>query len=240
MTRQKTTPDPIPAHYLRQVQFKWYMRPSSVSGNRLVVAGIDVGGVRKGFHCVALCNGTVLGTKTSTKPEAICDWCLEVEAQVVAVDAPCRWSSAGRSRFAERDIRARTGISTFSTPGRAVGMAHPFYEWVRNGQMLYRLLERSHSLFKGEIGSGPQCMETFPQAVACALAQRNLPAKKKCTNRRDVLGKRGLDTSMLKNIDFVDAALCAVAALYLQKKEFDFYGDDKDGFIVVPTVAKAI
>ena len=41
---------------------------------------------------------------------------------------------------------------------------------------------------------------------------------------------------MLKNIDFVDAALCAVAALYLQKKEFDCYGDHKEGFIVVPTV----
>lgn len=212
------------------------MRVRSVSGNSLVVAGIDVGGVRKGFHCVALCDRTVLATTTSTKPETICDWCLEVDAQVVAVDAPCRWSSAGRSRFAERDIRARTGISTFSTPDRTVGKAHPFYEWVRNGQTLYQLLEESHSLFNGEVGPGPQCMETFPQAVACALAQRILPAKRKCTNRRDVLGKRGLETSMLRNIDFVDAALCAVAALYLQEKEFDCYGDDKEGFIVVPTV----
>lgn len=212
------------------------MRVRSVSGKSLVVAGIDVGGVRKGFHCVALCDRIVLATTTSTKPETIYDWCLEVDAQVVAVDAPCRWSSAGRSRFAERDIRARTGISTFSTPGRTVGKSHPFYEWVRNGQTLYRLLEESHSLFNGEVGPGPQCMETFPQAVACALAQRILPAKRKCTNRRDVLGKRGLETSMLKNIDFVDAALCAVAALYLQKREFDCYGDDEEGFIVVPTV----
>ena len=207
-----------------------------MSGKSLVVAGIDVGGVRKGFHCVALCDQTVLGTTTSTKPETIFEWCLEVGAQVVAVDAPCRWSSAGRSRFAERDIRARTGISTFSTPDRTLGKVHPFYEWVRNGQTLYQLLEESYSLFNGEVGPGPQCMETFPQAVACALAQRILPAKRKCANRRDVLVKRGLETSTLKNIDFVDAALCAVAALYLQRNEFDCYGDDKEGFIVVPIV----
>ena len=212
------------------------MRVKSVSGKSLVVAGIDVGGVRKGFHCVALCDRTILGTTTSTRPQTICDWCFEVGAQVVAVDAPCRWSLAGRSRFAERDIRARTGISTFSTPDITVGKTHPFYEWVRNGQTLYRLLEKSHSLFNGEVGTGPQCMETFPQAVACALAQRILPAKSKCADRRDVLVKRGLETSMLKNIDFVDAALCAVAALYLQRNEFDCYGDDKEGFIVVPTV----
>jgi len=212
------------------------MRVRSVSGKSLVVAGIDVGGVRKGFHCVALCDRTVLATTTSTKPETISDWCLEVGAQVVAVDAPCRWSSVGRSRFAERDIRAKTGISTFSTPDRTLGKVHPFYEWVRNGQTLYQLLEESYSLFNGEVGPGPQCTETFPQAVACALAQRILPAKRKCTNRRDVLVKRGLETSTLKNIDFVDAALCAVAALYLQRNEFDCYGDDKEGFIVVPAV----
>jgi predicted RNase H-like nuclease len=192
--------------------------------------------MRKGFHCVALCGGTVIAATTSTRAKTIVDWCLEVGAQVVAVDAPCRWSLAGRSRFAERDIRARTGISTFSTPHITVGKTHPFYEWVRNGQQLYRLLEKSHPLFNGEAGAGPQCMETFPQAVACALAQRILPAKRKCADRRDVLVNRGLETSMLKNIDFVDAALCALAALYLQKNSFDCYGDDEEGFIVVPAV----
>ena len=196
--------------------------------------------MRKGFHCVALCDRSVLAVTTSTRAKTIVDWCLEVGAQVVAVDAPCRWSSAGRSRFAERDIRARTGISTFSTPDITVGKTHPFYEWVRNGQQLYQLLEKSHSLFNGEVGAGPQCMETFPQAVACALAQRILPAKRKCADRRDVLVKRGLETNMLKNIDFVDAALCAVAALYLQRNEFDCYGDNKEGFIVVPNVTLAI
>ena len=192
--------------------------------------------MRKGFHCVALCEGTVIAATTSTRAKTIVDWCFEVGAQVVAVDAPCRWSLAGRSRFAERDIRARTGISTFSTPNITVGKTHPFYEWVRNGQQLYRLLEKSLPLFNGEAGAGPQCMETFPQAVACALAQRILPAKRKCADRRDVLVNRGLETSMLKNIDFVDAALCAVAALYLQNNSFDCYGDDEEGFIVVPAV----
>lgn len=207
-----------------------------VSANRLVVAGVDVGGVRKGFHGVALCDGTVFQIKTSTNAETIRDWCLEVNAQVVGVDAPCHWSSMGRSRFAEQDIKARTGISTFSTPGIAVGRTHPFYEWVRNGQTLYRLLGKSHSLFNGDSGAARLCVETFPQAVACALAGEILPARRKCTNRREVLEKWGLVTSLLKNIDFIDAALCAVAALYTHKNNFDRYGDARDGYIVVPAM----
>lgn len=209
---------------------------TSVSGSKLVVAGVDVGGYRKGFHGVALCDGAVLQRETSTEAATIRDWCLEVDAQIVAVDSPCRWSSTGRSRFAERDIKARTGISTYSTPSRAVGKTHPFYEWVRNGQTLYRLFEKSHSLFTGEAGTSLQCVETFPQAVACALAGEILPAKRKCTNRRDTLEKLGLDTSILKNIDFIDAALCAVAALYVHKNSFDRYGDTREGFIVVPAM----
>lgn len=208
----------------------------SVTRDSIVVAGIDVGGLRKGFHGVALCDGTVFQIKTSTNAETIRDWCLEVNAQVVGVDAPCHWSSMGRSRFAEQDIKARTGISTFSTPGIAVGGTHPFYEWVRNGQALYRLLGKSHSLFNGDSGTARLCVETFPQTVACALAGRYLPARKKCTNRRAVLEKWGVETRMLKNIDFIDAALCAVAALYLHNGKFDRYGDARDGYIVVPAM----
>ena len=65
--------------------------------------------------------------------------------------------------------KARTGISTFSTPGIAVGRTHPFYEWVRNGQTLYRLLRKSHSLFTGDTGKARLCVECtlMPLLIHC-------------------------------------------------------------------------
>jgi predicted RNase H-like nuclease len=43
---------------------------------------------------------------------------------------------------------------------------------------------------------------------------------------------------MLKNIDFIDAALCAVAALYVHSNKFDRYGDAREGFIVIPAMGR--
>ena len=81
------------------------------------------------------------------------------------------------------------------------------------------------------------CFETFPQAVACALAGEIVSAKYKSKVRRKLLSGIGIDTTSLPNIDFVDAALCAVAANYLLSGNVNAYGDMAEGFIVVPTAA---
>ena len=61
--------------------------------------GIDVGGARKGFHAVALTNGSYTDQLVTADVEAIRDWCLNVvKAQVIAIDAPCHWSTNGRIR----------------------------------------------------------------------------------------------------------------------------------------------
>ena len=58
--------------------------------------GIDVGGSRKGFHAVALRGGAYAGQLASRDVEQLSHWCrAEMEATVIAIDAPCRWSADG-------------------------------------------------------------------------------------------------------------------------------------------------
>ncbi len=196
--------------------------------------GIDVGGARKGFHAVLVCDGRILGKKAERDPDAMATWCLENEASVVAVDAPCRWSVAGKSREAERELN-RQRLHCYYTPTRAGALNRSFYQWVFNGEKLYRALGCRYPLFSGPHGGGRVCFETFPHAVVCALEGRVVPARPKNITRRTVLQRRGFDVSMLSCIDFVDAALCALAAEAFHKNNFKVYGDSAEGLIVVPS-----
>jgi predicted nuclease with RNAse H fold len=67
-------------------------------------------------------------------------------------------------------------------------------------------------LFDGMRRDDPVVLETFPHAVVCALAKKVVPAKNKLAVRRKALCDRGYDISRLPNLDFVDAALCALTA----------------------------
>lgn len=202
---------------------------------RLTVVGIDVGGTRKGFHAVALRDGAFMEGSHRTTPSDIREWCRDVDADIVAVDAPCRWSATGRARPAEREL-AREGIFAYATPTRGVAEAKSFYQWMLNGAALYRLLQNEYKLFDGRKANERICLETFPQAAACALAGRVLPAKQKGIDRREVLRRAGIDTSRLTNIDYVDAALCAVVAESVRQGRYATYGDAQGGFIVVPSI----
>jgi predicted nuclease with RNAse H fold len=201
-----------------------------------VFVGVDVGGTRKGFHAVALQGHEMHAQLHSLAASEVADWCNEHQAFGVAIDAPCRWSQTGRARAAEQEL-ARLGISAFATPSRALAESKTFYSWMLNGAQLYGLVERSFPLFSGREPRSRFCVETFPQAVACALAGKVLPAKQKSTNRPAVLLAEGIDTSSLKSGDFVDAALCAVAAQYVAKGAYKAYGEERDGFIVVPSLS---
>jgi predicted RNase H-like nuclease len=97
-------------------------------------------------------------------------------------------------------------------------------------------LKAHYHLFDGQpVDSNPVCFETFPQAVACALAGKIISAKRKSSVRRKLLGDMGIDTTILPNIDFVDAALCAVTANSLLACNTKLYGDLAEGLIVTPT-----
>jgi predicted nuclease with RNAse H fold len=199
-----------------------------------VVAGVDVGGPAKGFHAVALRGAEIVGKIHSLQAREVAAWCVGHAATVVAVDAPCRWRGEGRpARLAERSL-ARDGISCFSTPTEAAANGHAFYTWMFAGMKMFRSLAPSHPLWIGESGSTKLTIETFPQAVACALAGKVVSAKEKNSVRRALLVRRGIDVARLSNIDEVDAALCAVAAQAFTAGAYQTYGDAEGGFIITP------
>jgi predicted nuclease with RNAse H fold len=201
------------------------------------VVGIDVGGEKKGFHAVALRNG-VFQKAASTNPAEIVTWCLEQGAKIVAVDAPCRWSGSGLSRLAERDLElAGKKIRCFATPTRAHALDHKkgFYDWVFSGETLYEQLAPRYPLFDGSRREGLVCFETFPHAIVCALAGKVVAARPKGSNRRDVL-KRSYDVKSLTNLDYVDAALCAMTAEKFRQGCTIQFGAEEEGFIVVPSL----
>jgi predicted nuclease with RNAse H fold len=199
-----------------------------------VVVGVDVGGPKKGFHAVVLREGKIFETFTTLSAAEVVAWCRKLNASTVGIDAPCCWSRTGRARPCERELAAE-GIHAFATPSRTVGEWHLFYRWMRNGAELFRLMKPYYRLFDGRMSeSSPVCFETFPHAVACALAKKILPAKQKCTDRPRLLREAGLSIDSLTNIDMVDAALCAFAAHHLLVGTFKTYGDAEEGFIVVP------
>lgn len=199
--------------------------------------GVDVGGTRKGFHAVAL-RGADFVDKTSGGLSKIVDWIVALNPSVVAIDAPCKWSreESGRtSRRAERDLQLfDKKISCFSTPSRSHAGERKFYEWVVSGQALYAALANNYPLFDGEHLQDGICIETFPHAVTCALAGEIASAKQKASRRRQVLMDNSYNPALLTNIDFVDAGLCSVAASAFLSGDFKAFGDDDEGFIVVP------
>ena len=103
-----------------------------------------------------------------------------------------------------------------------------------NGERLYNQLFKHYALFNGARRAGPACFETFPHAVVCALAGRVVAAHPKRETRRAALRKPGYEVSMLSNVDFVDAALCAVTAAAFARGSYRLFGEQNEGFIVVP------
>ena len=200
----------------------------------ITVAGIDVGGKGKGFHAVVMRNGILTARAIAGTQEAA-DWCVAEGAQVVAVDAPMGWSTSGRSRQAERELKwDGVIIQCFRTPDAETGGTKAFYGWVWNGMELYDCLAHHYRRYDGMNRAGELVFETFPNAVACALAGRVIPAKPKPATRRGLLQAQGLDHSRLKNIDEVDAALCALTALRFVEGRTMQFGNAAEGFIVVP------
>ena len=198
------------------------------------VVGVDVGGTQKGFHAVALRHNQIVAKLTTCSALDVATLCREQGAAAVGIDAPCQWSLTGRARPCEREL-AGLGMSVFSTPSQAVGQVHPFYRWMVNGAELFQLLVPDYRLYDGRSAPlDPLCFETFPQAIACSLAGRNLSAKNKRADRRRLLVQAGISSEALPTIDDIDAALCALSARHVLAGRFKAYGDAAEGFILLP------
>lgn len=200
--------------------------------------GIDVGGVRKGFHAVALRGGAYAGQLASRDVNELAHWCRNVvQASVIAIDAPCRWSSDGCARPCERQLM-QEGIMCFASPSRQVAITHPtnYYGWMLQGEKLYQALEASHPLLCRLPIAGPACFETFPHAITWHLRGGQAQAAQKRTQRRELLQQAGIDLAPLTSIDRIDAALCALTAQHAAAgADYVSFGEPESGLIIVPS-----
>ena len=203
----------------------------------ITVAGIDVGGDRKGCNLVVLRGTDVVASIAGAAPEDMLAHCLAHDVMAVGIDAPCVWRSAATARQAEREM-ARAGISAFSTPSRAVALASTsgFYGWMFNGERVYRSLLGDYPLLATPAYTGGRIsFETFPHAITSRILGRAIAsARLKGVQRRQILAAAGIDTSALASIDAVDAALCAFAARHLVAGTSHAFGAAADGYIHVP------
>lgn len=203
----------------------------------MVVAGIDVGGDRKGCNLVVLCGTDVVCSIAGAAPESLLEHLLVHDVMAVGVDAPSVWRTGSAARQAEREL-AGTGITLFSTPSRAAAVASTsgFYSWMFNGERVFQALAEIYPLLAtpGYAG-GRVCFETFPHAITAAYLGRHVAsAKLKRIQRRRILDDAGIDTSTLTSIDAIDAALCALAAQHLLAGTARAFGKAEDGFIHAP------
>lgn len=184
-----------------------------------VVLGLDVA-VKRG------CDAVLLGPSQVARPvgrvhsgpefRALLD---DLSPAAVAIDSPPCWAANGR-RDCEREL-TRRAVNLFTTPDEATGTANPFYAWMQVGFDMF------------EAAQGYPTLETFPHAIAVAIHGRKPPGTKRAT-RLAALQAAGIDTGELRNIDQIDAALCAYTAWNWIHGNAISVGDDEEGQITLP------
>jgi predicted RNase H-like nuclease len=203
-----------------------------------VVAGIDVGGERRGFHLVSLQGAAIKSTWATRDAADAAAWCIDQGAKLVGVDAPSGWSKgiAGefKSREAERSIHSE-GFHIFFTPTKEEGSKRAFSQWMLNGERLYAELVKHYPLYGGQSSAPPECcFETYPYIAACGLANKRMSAKNKNPERREIIRSAGIDPTLLRNQDYVDAGICALVAYSVHIDYCTAYGHENEGFILTP------
>ena len=208
----------------------------------MIVAGIDVGGARKGFHAVLLEGRRVVDQRNTSDAEALAQWCLRAER--IAIDAPCGWALAGqRSRLCERQLLA-AGIHCFATPTRDAALASRsnFYGWMLRGEALYAALQGHGVPIAREVQAlqGRCCLESFPHGITIALSpQLEVKAALKLEQRSALLERFGVALGGLSSIDWIDAAVCALfTELLAEGSPVAVYGEPDGGLLVLPVGAR--
>jgi predicted RNase H-like nuclease len=81
----------------------------------------------------------------------------------------------------------------------------------------------------------PFSFETFPHAATCALLGRVARGRDKAVDRLAVLRGAGIRLPEQRlSQDDVDAALCALAAKLVASGDMQAFGQQQEGFIVIP------
>jgi predicted nuclease with RNAse H fold len=206
-----------------------------------VGVGVDVS-VRRGLDVVALDEQRrfVEAPLARQTPEDLEALLLRLRPGAVAIDSPPAWGLRGTSRRAERELIA-LGLPCFRTPSDPALREHPFYGWMFAGHAAFAAAARAgYRCFTGGEGRG-RALEVFPHGAAVALAGRRPPAgtTRQATAKRRwraaVLAAAGVDVTVLRTLDAIDAALAALVALIVADGGAWFsLGEADEGCVVLP------
>jgi len=137
-----------------------------------VWAGVDVGGVRKGFHVAAVDDRRVVhGPVNVASVAETADLLASLAPRVIGIDSPCRPAPPGaRSRPCERRLAATVCGIRYTPDAEALVNGGSYYEWMRNGLALYDALASG-------AGSASRVVEVFPTAAWTRLhgPRKSLP-----------------------------------------------------------------
>ena len=165
-------------------------------------------------------------------PDDLGAMAAELLPAVIAIDSPPGPAAAGGSRAGERAL-LRMGIHCYFTPSDPERWARPFYAWMHEGRRAFAAVEAAgYSLYRGRGTIRRRALEVFPHATAVLLGGHG--ARPKAERRRRVLEDQGLDTTSLRSIDQLDAALAALTGLLALDGCCEALGDPSEGVVVVP------
>ncbi len=191
------------------------------------VAGVDVGGPRKGFHAVALEGSRVIdGPIRLRRPGEVIDWLKQHRPRVVAADSPR--SPAQRNETAREDERnfAQLRICGIRwTPDLETLQSHTsgYYDWVLNGFRLYEALDDSAE------DTGWEVIECFPTATWTVRFEPRAGRRRAAWTREGLerLGLEGLPRRRLNQDDRDALAAAYTAALWRRRpREAQRIGED--------------
>jgi len=174
-----------------------------------VVAGVDVGGERKGFHAAAR-RGCGIVSEPRQCPEAtdVVEWVKEIRPTCIAVDSPAKGAPAGETRRRDEAAFAEEKICGIRwTPDEDVmrnRQRDRYYNWILRGFDLYGALNRL------EI----EVIECFPTAT-WSICFEPRHGRRRAAWSRDALASLGLSDmpSRRLNQDDRDALGAAYTAM---------------------------
>jgi len=160
----------------------------------------------------------------------------EAQPDIVAIDSPPGWASAGKSRPLEREL-ARLGIRMYATPQDPGD--HGFYRWMKVGFEVFAAADRcGYPLYRGDTAVRGRAVEVFPHASAVALRGR-LPGRgvPKVIWRREALQEAGVEHDGLHSIDQLDAGLAALTGIRCLQNRFCVVGVPGQSVLALPVRA---
>jgi predicted nuclease with RNAse H fold len=198
----------------------------------VIAVGVDVG--VHALDVVRLADANLLEHRR-VAPDAFGALLAEWQADIVGVDAPSGWATAGSARASEIALIG-AGIRCFRTPMRGAA-GSSFYDWVRGGHDVFACcIGAGYALGRDVPVPARSVIEVFPHAATLALLGGPYTTRRaadKRAARRAALARAGIDIDARASLDAIDASLCAWTAREALAGRAVAYGDRDEGPVFV-------